>query len=490
MTNFAKGRGRMNVASPQLEPQQQAPAPSRAQIGARLKAAVPRDPLRHPQQQQQQQQYAEPNGQHENNTARMTPQPHHRLSGDSRNGKRDVDRYDTDADSIDTSTLHGSVVQASNNQHLPPQQDLDQQIKQGENEYEEYETEVSDDEEDTPEDDENHSGEPEHTGGFFGGGDSYPSTTSGPPEDTVNWGTGVKQEMTQDHKQPSADFFQHPPNSHRPGFQQKLPVPERNLFATTAQAPPKPNIYEKGRTLHIAHKNNSIGANVGRAGIQPSSNTQATREPAQGSMVIRSQAPQSSTLPERGLRSLQGQTSASVQTSVPAPPPPVSAQQITTKIRTEEELKHGPNEDYDRETLYKMDYASLKNESFDKPPRPLPQVLSEDMQKKPLPDRLQHVFEKLGEEDHVKFVESLTMDDWEDAGQWFVNQFSGIMQRTTNLRKQKRKVAREFEDQVEKRYRYVEKRQKVVEDALSMMQQRGENLVPRTPRASREPRNV
>jgi flagellar hook-basal body complex protein FliE len=82
----------------------------------------------------------------------------------------------------------------------------------------------------------------------------------------------------------------------------------------------------------------------------------------------------------------------------------------------------------------------------------------------------------------------LPTTEWEDAGDWFLDQFSSIIKRTKEARQKKRKLAQEFEKEVEKRHKHVSKKQHQVESAMSKMQTQGQGLVPRSPKPSVSPR--
>jgi hypothetical protein len=148
-----------------------------------------------------------------------------------------------------------------------------------------------------------------------------------------------------------------------------------------------------------------------------------------------------------------------------------------------------PDIDYDLDTLDAIDYHQLQNESFDTDPRAPTHPLSKDMLHKPLAERLVHVQRNLDAEKQSDFFHALPTAEWEDAGDWFLEQFSRIIQRTKEARQKKRKLAQGFEDQIEKRNKHVSKKQRQVEHAMHKMQAQGEGLVPRSPRASRSPKS-
>lgn len=137
-----------------------------------------------------------------------------------------------------------------------------------------------------------------------------------------------------------------------------------------------------------------------------------------------------------------------------------------------------PTEDYDVPDLYKMDYNELKNEDFDTDPRRHDPVLSGDMLNKPLDHRLQYVRKSLATEDQARFFRSLPTAEWEESGDWFLHQFETVIKRTREARHAKRKLAQEFEKEVEKRHRHVDKRIHHVDEAMQQMSAHGQGLIP------------
>jgi hypothetical protein len=137
-----------------------------------------------------------------------------------------------------------------------------------------------------------------------------------------------------------------------------------------------------------------------------------------------------------------------------------------------------------------MKYEQLRNEDFDDNPRATAAILSEDMREKPLVDQLEYVQKSFNPTDKSKFCCELPRKDWEDAGDWFLSQFADIIKRTQEARQKKRKLAKEFEDEVERRHRHVADRKMQVEHALGEMQRQGQGLIPKSPRPSKSPRKA
>ncbi|KAF2727639.1 hypothetical protein EJ04DRAFT_517131 [Polyplosphaeria fusca] len=167
---------------------------------------------------------------------------------------------------------------------------------------------------------------------------------------------------------------------------------------------------------------------------------------------------------------------------VQAPPSPTSAD---AEVHIEP-VNKGAIEDYEHSELIQMSFERLKNERFDTDPRAETHVLSEDMLSKPLKDRLHHVQKSLDAGDQTKFFSSLPTDEWEDAGDWFLDQFQGLVNRAKIARQNKRKLAMDFEAEVEKRHYHVVKRQRTVDGALEKMHQKGLGLLPKSPTPVRQ----
>lgn len=492
MNRFVQDR--QKVASPQ--PGQQRPS-SRAEMGARAKVPVSGRGLT------RQSVPPQPTGQNDHfgiNSGQATTLQQHRQADEVYNARHDGDRYDTDAGSIDTSTLHGSVIQVPNGPQVAGQEGERSVTDESDSEDEER----SDDE--TEQEfigNENQEMDPRQfgntgdflVGGLGGGGNSYPSTTSGPPEDFNNWDTEAKQNMVRDAQQPEVQSNQNT-WTHKP--QHQASYQPRPSYSIAQPVTSKPNVFEQGKAIR---QNNSTEAALRGNGSHQNASTRPNNQvpsliqgirgpkPLNAGIIRQNAPPPANNLPERGLRTVQGQIAPSGQTMTVTPQQTRTSQTVEGSP-VEPESKPSPVEDYDLPVLYQMSYKNLNDESFDHPPRGSPQILSDEMNRKPLGDRLSCVFEKHGPAAQAKFFESLPLEEWEEAGSWFTGLFGTILQRTTEARQTKRKLAREFEAEIEKRYRHVEKRQQHMEDALSAMQRQGENLVPRSPRPSKEPRKT
>ena len=141
--------------------------------------------------------------------------------------------------------------------------------------------------------------------------------------------------------------------------------------------------------------------------------------------------------------------------------------------------------DYDLQSLMAMDYQILKDEPLDKDPQEKHSVLSETKSSALLPERLGHVA-KLSNGEQAFFFASLSMDEWEESGDWFTQQFSLLKDKMRHSRQERRRIAQGFESEVAARYTAVSKEQQSTEDALRQMKENGRLVVQRsTPKRKR-----
>ncbi|KAH7359532.1 extracellular mutant protein 11-domain-containing protein [Pyrenochaeta sp. MPI-SDFR-AT-0127] len=344
-------------------------------------------------------------------------------------------------------------------------------------------------------------------------GDSYPTTTNGDP---TEWEGG--QEAIPEDQNYGALVSPSPQrataNNHlaRPFAS---PLPQRdsapNIFGSNPGMH-KSNIFQQSASLRGQQRSTPQPAQpVGSAYQSIPLGLPLSQRPnyGQSSHETVPDLPASSNVG----RNTQTQPSISLyQTHRPPPPGPVSVhlqptephallKKSSARPKTEPAVQHEPTRqvpieetavpvsDYDSGTLFAMSYDRLKNEDFDTDPRAGPQALTDDILRKPLLERLEFVQKNLDASKQLEFFSSLPIIEWEESGDWFLDQFQSIIQRTKEARQNKRKLAQEFEKEVEKRYTHVSKKQHQVEDAMKKMKTQGEGLVPKSPRHFKSPKS-
>lgn len=478
------------------------------------------------------------------NSSAILQQPQ-RWQGDQGQAQK-RDPYDTDAASLDTTVDH-SAMKVDENRNVE-QEDLQrgEVIDIGEEEEEEEE-ETGDDDQESDEqgyeyyDDKRvlNSEEEEYfqqqelgdipheqklqllheMQGHFPTvrGDSYPPTTDGEPSEWEG-GQGVPANFHNDVGPGS-------PSPQRPNINNqstRMVAPQRSIqqqksnMAGSHHALPSHLFYTGAQLRDQSRSTPPVAPHGGhgyqyQTGVQPSSQLPTY---SQANANFPSELPlhsnprsnphaQATRLQQKVVRQPSGPPRVQFQptNTKPVDPPAPIKRPSSARARVEpfiqpqpleqvpvEDIQVAPDCDYDYEVLTKMKYEDLKKENFDTDPRAGPHVLTEEENQKELPARLKYVQKNLNVVQQSDFFRSLPSTEWEDAGDWFLDQFQSIIQRTREARQKKRKLAQEFEQEVEKRHERVSKKQHQVQQAMDKMKAQGENLVPRSPRPSKSPR--
>nr|OQO26391.1 hypothetical protein B0A51_06953 [Rachicladosporium sp. CCFEE 5018] len=153
----------------------------------------------------------------------------------------------------------------------------------------------------------------------------------------------------------------------------------------------------------------------------------------------------------------------------------------------ESELDHGFDD------LTKMDYSVLKDESFDSAPNAENFVVNDVPDDASLTDKLSAVLAQTEYGDdsadmydyRTKFMASLTIDEWEEAGAWLVQHFGTVVRKFTGVRREKRSAAVAFEAEIEGRDNAVGAKRQQIKGALDEMKVNGSAVLGTTPRKGR-----
>lgn len=464
----------------------------------------------------------------QNTSAAMQHAPQRRQSGPAQRH----DRYDTDAESIDT-TLNQFTIQVEDSQPRGPQHEQHVDLEDlGSGSGDEDEG-TGDEEEDEGDDDDaelhpddilalQQSGlghlNPREGRAYLRDaaqrrfptveGDSYPSTTDGEPS---QW-----------------EGAQMSPLEHFDDGGPVSPSPQRNGQRSIVLQPAHPRTFDQGRDHNMRtqskmfHQSANIrgqlkqnpqifppGPQTRELGdnvlptSQPPSYRQANRQVVPAPPVNHNYRQNNNVTfnqPQHVARQPSGPTRAPVQPPKPVEAPTPIQRPAPTHTKVVHVVQPPPIEeppvgefntradgDYDQEKLIEMSYTQLKNESFDNNPRAGDNPLADEMLEKDLVERLVFAQKNLAHDKQSDFFRFLPTGEWEDAGDWFMDQFSSIINRSKEARQKKRKLAQGFEDEIGKRHKHVAKKQYQVEDAMSKMQAQGEGLV-RSPRQSKSPK--
>jgi hypothetical protein len=136
--------------------------------------------------------------------------------------------------------------------------------------------------------------------------------------------------------------------------------------------------------------------------------------------------------------------------------------------------------DYELEELYNKDYASLKGELFDHSPQAQPFIIPDLPSIAVLTDKLLQL-NGAEAQTQAHFFASLNIDEWEEAGDWFLDRFGETIKRLKDVRREKRKAARAFEDEIEVREAAVTKKRVLIRTAMVEMKTSGAAVLQGTP---------
>ncbi|KAF2774324.1 hypothetical protein EJ03DRAFT_370416 [Teratosphaeria nubilosa] len=146
-----------------------------------------------------------------------------------------------------------------------------------------------------------------------------------------------------------------------------------------------------------------------------------------------------------------------------------------------------PDLDYDYDKLVFMKYENLRTADFDVDPRAQPFHVPDDLPAGTLHDKLASMH-RFDPQTQAAFFATLHISEWEEAGDWFIEQFGQTLAKYKNARQEKRKAAKQFEDEIARRHEAVSKMRKVAEDALMDMRQSGNQVLLGTPKKGKKQR--
>ncbi|KAI9836503.1 MAG: hypothetical protein M1837_003312 [Sclerophora amabilis] len=132
--------------------------------------------------------------------------------------------------------------------------------------------------------------------------------------------------------------------------------------------------------------------------------------------------------------------------------------------------------DFPPEVLQAMSYEDLKAQSFDNDPHASVPKLPPEHASSSLTSRLGYVA-TLDMSEQSKFCDSMSTMEWEEAGDWFLEQFSSMLVRMKEARREKRNVAAMFENEIEMRESRVRQKGKDIDKVLYSMRRGGQEVL-------------
>jgi hypothetical protein len=306
----------------------------------------------------------------------------------------------------------------------------------------------------------------------FDGGDSYPPTTTGGPDDDDE-----EEEEEGKSSQVEEPIHPAPPRQRTPLYQQpnrhleapvQRPVSRHQQHAPTQQE-------QASRHFPGGLQRQPVGLPLRQSPpiAKPVSQQNTHLNPA---AVLEKARPNSASQPAQLGPKLTVKTrpiytgSAKVNATGRAP---AGAPQIL--LEPDQSVEDGTELDYDSEALKGMDYEELRTQEYDINPSNPPSVLPEDAPEA-LPGRLSLV-QKMSTNNQRAFFSSLPLVEWEEAGDWFLSQFSEVVKKMTEARKEKRQMAIKLEGEISKRHEHVASRKRGIDEALSEMGKSGRDVL-------------
>lgn len=157
------------------------------------------------------------------------------------------------------------------------------------------------------------------------------------------------------------------------------------------------------------------------------------------------------------------------QKTVVLKPDPLQASPMSRFIdQKSPSLKRPRGIDYDDTALQRMSFEELQNEPFDHDP-------TKEVPKSPakppvdnLSDRLKFYGEK-NDDSQAELFTQMSVRDWEDSGDWFLEQFGDVVRRMREARQAKRKMVEQFETEVSNREEAVRLKKESIDRKLSKL---------------------
>lgn len=149
---------------------------------------------------------------------------------------------------------------------------------------------------------------------------------------------------------------------------------------------------------------------------------------------------------------------------------------VTMRNGVRDRKRRRASPDYDDKALSGMNYAELRHQPFDFDP-------STAMVRDATPDVIDRgstkieQFQHLGAAEQQKLFANMSMEEWEETGDWFVDKFTDIMQRLRANRKAKRETIERFENEASQREEMVRKQSDDVEQKLRKMKEDGLKVI-------------
>ncbi|EPE06047.1 hypothetical protein F503_02876 [Ophiostoma piceae UAMH 11346] len=135
---------------------------------------------------------------------------------------------------------------------------------------------------------------------------------------------------------------------------------------------------------------------------------------------------------------------------------------------------HSP--DYDDSMLHSMSYSELRDEPFDHDPARMAVQAPAVPANLSIEDRLGHFKTKEATSQRHFFTE-MSMHEWDESGDWFLEQFAALSNKIREKRQAKRRKIAEFEAEITERENTVRHKAESIERTLGDLRNEGEGMM-------------
>ncbi|KAK4189289.1 hypothetical protein QBC35DRAFT_493693 [Podospora australis] len=153
------------------------------------------------------------------------------------------------------------------------------------------------------------------------------------------------------------------------------------------------------------------------------------------------------------------------------------SQPVQTSSSSSKSLKRKASLDYNDAELHAMSYAALKGQDFDYDPQ------AAALQQTTIPptggtieDRLEH-FKTKSSVDQQDFFTRITLNEWDEAGDWFLEQFGTVVAKMKQARKAKRQLMQQYEEEISAREEAVRGKIENIGRTLDDLKQEGLSMM-------------
>ncbi|KAI0022758.1 extracellular mutant protein 11-domain-containing protein [Xylariomycetidae sp. FL0641] len=147
-----------------------------------------------------------------------------------------------------------------------------------------------------------------------------------------------------------------------------------------------------------------------------------------------------------------------------------------------EKRQHAPSRkrqydlDYDDGALARMDFARLKQEDFDFDPAQAEARSVEEPPQGSLPEKLEHFLHK-EKESQLDFFNKMPVNEWDEAGDWFLEKFGDVVAKLREARKAKRAMMQGYEEEIAARQEAVTNKMQGIGRTLADLKAEGQGMM-------------